>query len=61
VFGDYSKHLFLSAASEKEFAKAKELLQRIGIEQTKVELYERMFLEHVKTIWDSLRVLTHAT
>ena len=58
---EFTKYIYIQAASNKNFAAATEILEKIGMEEEKIKVFEGVFQDNAQGIVDSVKRRISAT
>lgn len=61
LFQDVSNHVMIESTTKKNFEVGENLLEKLEIEEKKVEVYQRVFQEQAQIIWKQVKDQAHAT
>ena len=58
---EFTKYIYIQAASNKNFAAATEILEKVGMEEEKIKVFEGVFQSNAQGIVDSVKRRVNAT
>lgn len=61
LFQDVSNHIMVESTTKKTFEVGDEILEKLGVEEEKIDIYQKVFQEQAQTIWQQVKDQAHAT